>query len=600
MTSESPVHEYLRQVHARHASAREGTLATYIPELSRADPAWFGISLVTADGAVYEVGETRREFSIQSISKPFTFGVALDDLGPAAVLSRVGVEPTGDAFNSISLDPTTGMPSNPMVNAGAITVTGLLVERLGDAARDRLLDTYAGFAGRRLSVDEAVYESERATAHRNRAIAHLLRGSGALRDDPERALDVYLQQCSTLVDGRDLAVMAATLANGGVNPLTGGRVASPESVGGVLSVMGSCGMYDTAGDWLYTVGLPAKSGVSGGIIAVLPGRVGIAVFSPPIDAHGNSVRGVAVCRQLAADLGLHLVRTGHDAPSPIRSFFTLTQVGSKRWRPDADVDVIARRGGDVVVAELQGELDFVATELVGRRILDAASEPRFAVLDLRRASVVHDVAVDLTARLAARLAAHGGRLVITGAREPGRLAASNGDVLVVDDLDRALEWCEDQLLGPSASVELVVPLREHQVVAGMDDDEVARLAPHLLRRSIPAGSVVTRRTEPLDGLFLIVAGQLSVLIGVDGRPAHRLATLAGGMLLGERAVAGALEAAIDVIADTDVECLVLPTAALDELRVAEPEIWAKLMANVVRSVATRIDRLYAELAVLAE
>ena len=312
------------------------------------------------------------------------------------------------------------------------------------------------------------------------------------------------------------------------------------------------------------------------------------------------MRGIAVCRELAADLDLHMVRTGHDAPSPIRSLFTLAQVGSKRWRPDADVGVIAQRGGEVIVTELQGELDFAAIELVGRRILEAASEPRFAVIDLRRVAVIHDIAVDMAVELAALLVSRHGRLVMTGAGEPGPLAVSEADIIRFDDLDRALEWCEDQLLGASASVELVVPLRDHPAVAGMDDDEVAQLAAQLERRSIPAGSVVTRRREPLDGLFLIVAGQLSVVIPVDGHPTRRLATLAGGMLFGERALAGAPEAVVDVLADTDVECLVLPTAALDNLRNAEPGTWATLMANVVRFVVTRVDRLYAELAVLGE
>jgi glutaminase len=367
----------------------------------------------------------------------------------------------------------------------------------------------------------------------------------------------------------------------------------------VLTVMGSCGMYDSAGDWLYTVGLPAKSGVSGGIIAVLPGHLGLAVFSPPIDAHGNSVRGVAVCRELAAELDLHLVRTGRRGSSPIRSLYTLEQVGSKRRRPDTDVDLIARRGGEVIVAELQGELDFPAVELVIRRILGAASEPRFAVVDLHRVAAIHDGALPLTLELAAHLAVRDGRLVITRAQDAERLT-DRDDVLAFADLDRALEWCEDQLLGTSSTAECAVALAEHALVADLDDEELARLSAVLEPRSIPAGAVVTTRGEPLEGLFLITKGRLSVLVGTDGERSRRLATLAAGMLLGERAVAGAPDAAVDVVADTAVECLVLPTAALETLRTTEPELWARLVAKVVQMVARDVDRLYAELAVLAD
>ena len=190
------------------------------------------------------------------------------------------MEPTGEAFNSISLDPATGKPLNPMINAGAITAAGLVAERHGEMAESELLSAYGRHAGRTLSVDDTVYASESGTAHRNRAIAHLLFGAGAVRVEPEAALDLYLRQCSVLVDMRDLAVMAATLANGGVNPVTGERAAAADTVTKVLTVMTTCGMYDAAGQWLYDVGLPAKSGVGGGIIAVLPGRLGIAVFSP--------------------------------------------------------------------------------------------------------------------------------------------------------------------------------------------------------------------------------------------------------------------------------------------------------------------------------
>lgn len=292
----SPITAYLERLHARHRPVAEGRVATYIPALATADPAWFGICLVTADGAIYEAGDTRQPFTIQSISKPLAYGLVLEQQGEAAVRDRVGVEPTGDAFNSISLAPDTGTPFNPMINAGAIAIASLVRGQNGSRPLEIVLDAYSRYAGRPLTIDQTVYESESATGHRNRAIAHLLRNSGVIAADPEQALQLYFQQCSVLVDCRDLAVMAATLANGGINPLTGLRVARDETVRSVLTVMTSCGMYDFAGEWLYSVGLPAKSGVSGGMLAVLPGQFGIGVFSPLLDSRGNSVRGVRVCQ----------------------------------------------------------------------------------------------------------------------------------------------------------------------------------------------------------------------------------------------------------------------------------------------------------------
>ncbi|MDQ2677398.1 MAG: glutaminase A, partial [Actinomycetota bacterium] len=306
----SPVTALLEGVLERHADDLDGEVASYIPELAAADPDRFAVALVTVDGARYEAGDAIETFTIQSISKPFVFGAALEQVGEAAVRDRVGVEPTGDAFNSITLDPVRGTPSNPMVNAGAITCSGLIAEHHPDDPTGHLVSTMSAYAGRPLVVDHEVAASESATGHRNRAIAHLLRGAEVLKVDPEVALRTYFDQCSVLVDCRDLAAMAATLANGGVNPLTGEQVASGATVRSVLSVMATCGMYDGAGEWLYEIGLPAKSGVAGGIIAVQPGQFGIAVFSPRLDRHGNSARGVQVCEDLSTELDLHVVQSG--------------------------------------------------------------------------------------------------------------------------------------------------------------------------------------------------------------------------------------------------------------------------------------------------
>ena len=306
----SPIESYLEALHRRHAEVHDGEVATYIPELAKADPSWFGICIATIDGKVYEVGDSRQRFTIQSISKPFTYGLALEDVGRERVLKKIGVEPTGDAFNSISLAPGTGSPLNPMINAGAIAAASLVAGHSAEDRFHRITSVYSLYAGRQLDLDQVVYESERATGHRNRAIGHMLRNFDILTGEPDGPLDLYFRQCSVSVDCRDLSLMAATLANGGVNPVTGERALRADLVENVLSVMATCGMYDYAGEWVYRVGIPAKSGVGGGILAVVPGQLGIGIYSPPLDEKGNSVRGIKVCQELSERFGLHCFETG--------------------------------------------------------------------------------------------------------------------------------------------------------------------------------------------------------------------------------------------------------------------------------------------------
>ncbi len=306
----SPLRDVLRDLHAQYKSVSDGAIATYIPELAKASPDTFAISIVTVDGQVVEVGDHQELFSIQSISKPFMFGLALEHHGREKVLEKVGVEPTGEAFNAIVLDEASNRPFNPMVNAGAIATADLIdgkdfPERVG-----KMISLFSRYCGRPVYVDNSVFMSERGTGHRNRAMAHLMLNFGMVRDRVEETLELYFQQCSMLVNCHDLAVMAATLANGGVNPMTGERVLESAYVKDLLSVMYTCGMYDFAGSWAYRVGIPAKSGVSGGVLAVVPGQFGIGVFSPPLDAQGNSVRGIKVCEALSQRFGLHVFESG--------------------------------------------------------------------------------------------------------------------------------------------------------------------------------------------------------------------------------------------------------------------------------------------------
>lgn len=298
--------ETLDALYSRHLPLTEGALASYIPELTKADPGRFAISIVTVDGQIFQVGDVGHGFTIQSISKPFVYGMALQEYGRDFLAGKVGVEPTGDRFNSIIKLDATGRPHNPMVNAGAIAMTHLIRGQTAAEREARLLETLERYIGQTPPMDAAVYESEKATGHKNRAISHLMLHYGMLSGHVDDTLDLYFRQCSLCVTSKDLAVMAATLANQGQNPLTHARALDEEYIRDVLSVLFTCGMYDASGSWAFEVGLPAKSGVGGGLMAVVPGLCGIGVYSPLLDAHGHSVRGLRVCEDLSRIYGWHV------------------------------------------------------------------------------------------------------------------------------------------------------------------------------------------------------------------------------------------------------------------------------------------------------
>ena len=303
----SPLQAFLDDIHEKYSTLDEGRLASYIPELTKADPKAFGISVVTTDGKVFSSGNVAQTFTIQSISKVFAYGLALEDHGRDELLEKVGVEPTGDPFNSlIRLDEDSKRPFNPMINAGAIATTSLINGTDPTDKLNRLLAMFERYLGHEVVIDMPTFMSERSTGHRNRAMAHLMLNFDMIGRDIDAALDLYFQQCSVLVNCQDLATMAATLANQGKQPLTKKQALNADYAKDLLSVMYTCGMYNRAGEWAYRVGIPAKSGVSGGIIAVVPGKAGIATFSPLIDKNGNSIRGLHVFEDLSQKYGLHL------------------------------------------------------------------------------------------------------------------------------------------------------------------------------------------------------------------------------------------------------------------------------------------------------
>ena len=375
---------------------------------------------------MYEVGDTGVDFTIQSVSKPFIYGLALQERGLDEVLSRVGVEPSGNTFNAIVVDGS-NRPFNPMVNAGAIVSTAM------SRSEDQVLGLLGRFAGRDLSIDEAVYQSERITGDRNRAIGYLMSSFELMGDDATAAIDRYFRQCSVSVTCRDLAIMAGTLANRGSNPVTAVRALGEAEVESVISVMSSCGMYDASGEWMLRVGMPAKSGVSGAVIAVMPGQFGIAVFSPLLDHHFNSVRGLQVCERMSAEFTLHPMRFQADVGGVIRRIYTCTAARSSRLRPVEESAVLDDHGYLAAIVELQGELFVAAAERVLRAVTEQLETSDIIVLDFSRVTVADPAATALLERLAAELEPTDATIVF----------ASRPDAPA---LEAAIEWCEDRIL----------------------------------------------------------------------------------------------------------------------------------------------------------
>jgi glutaminase len=297
----------LQAAYERFLPIDRGAVADYIPALAAMPADLYGMSVVGVNGGEYSLGDAHHPFTIQSISKAFVFALVLDAHGPSAVRAQLGVNATGLPFNSImAIELSPERITNPMVNSGAIATTSLIP---GDTAVDKwayVLDGLSAFAGRRLEIDDDVYESEAATNQRNEGMAHLMGSYERLWFDPDEATDVYTRQCSLLVTARDLAVMGATLADGGVNPVTGARVIAADYCRRVLAVMATAGLYERSGEWLYDVGLPGKSGVAGGIVTVAPGKGGLGVFSPRLDETGTSVRGQLTTAYVSRHLGLNL------------------------------------------------------------------------------------------------------------------------------------------------------------------------------------------------------------------------------------------------------------------------------------------------------
>jgi glutaminase len=590
--TQPPLQRFLTACHEEFKSDHSGALADYIPELKRANPAHFGISLVTIDGHIYEVGDSAIPFTIQSVSKAFVFALALDLVGEERVAAAIGVEPSGEAFNSIRLT-NDNRPFNPMVNAGAIACSGLIHEVDGAAAFERIRAKLSQFAGRELDVDDAVHASEVATGNRNRAIAWLLRNYLVLQGDVNAVLDTYFRQCAILVTARDLAVMAATLANRGVNPVTGIQVITPQVVARTLSVMTSSGMYDYAGEWTYRVGIPAKSGVGGGIVAALPSQMGLGTFSPCLDSHGNSVRGLKVCEALSARFDLHMLNRSADVRTCVIADYDIFGISSRRSRQPHEQQILDDRHRDIRVIELVGALNFAAIDYVTRRLSGEPPNAPLLILDFRRVPDITSAGARLLGENLGILCNSGVTAILSGGDatspvwdaictwtgEPKRLRR----FALLDD---AIEWAEDQLIyryGGFTETRETVHLGEQALLADLAPDEIAALAELSTPRRYEAGQRIVCAGEPANSLFFLQSGMVSVKLpsGV------RLASLGPGMEFGEMAIIESHRSA-DVWADTPVKCLELPLDSFADYRRLRPQIAMKIMRNLSAVLARRL------------
>jgi glutaminase len=525
------------------------------------------------------------------MSKPFVFALALDTLGAARVESVIGVEPSGDPFNSIRLNAD-NHPFNPMVNAGAIACTGLIHEAKGEAAFEYIRDALGRFAGRTLGVDGAVYASESATGDRNRAIGYLLRTNAVLTDRVDAVLDVYFRQCAILVTARDIAVMAATLANRGLNPVTGQQVMTPYAISRTLSVMTSSGMYDYAGEWIYRVGIPAKSGVGGGILAALPARLGLGSYSPKLDKHGNSVRGIKVCEALSSHYDLHMLNRSDDARTSIIADYSIAKNPSRRSRRRHERDILAAHHEEVRVIELVGTLSFSNVDYVSRQ-LAGRPRPQFVIFDLHRVTSLTRAGARLVAEAFSGLAAQNVTVILAGVKRDSRewaiIREWTGSLNNVRDfylLDTAIEWAEDQLVyryGGAIDLHETIELSEQPLLAGLSPEELTDLASIGTTRRYGPGEKIVSAGDPATSLFFLQSGAVHVTLA-DG---VRLATLTAGMAFGEMALLEPHRSA-DVLADNAATAVEVPLKDFERFRKQHPRAGESIMRNLAKLLADRL------------
>jgi glutaminase len=437
----------------------------------------------------------------------------------------------------------------------------------------------------------------------------MLRNFDILESDPTPVVELYFQQCSISVTCRDLGIMAATLANRGVNPVTGKQAIRGEYVESVLSVMGSCGMYDYAGEWIYNIGMPAKSGVAGGVIAVLPGQLGIGVFSPRLDSRGNSVRGIAVCQALARHLDLHVLNRPGVGRTSLRLQFTGAQMTSSRVRTAEETRTLLDAGSRIRVWQFQGNLTFASMEPFVRDAVDHFPNYQYLLLDLKRVLTFTESAGHLIYRLLQKLADAGKFLLFANIGHlPAlrrylrlKLGARKDELFrAFEDHDVALEWCENHLLSsllPHAPGDRNVAPEDYELFQNFSREELSKITGRLKRRSVAKGGTVVRAGDKARELFFLSRGKVSVMVELASGVQKRLATFSAGMAFGEMALIDGAPRAATIVADSDVECHLLDLTDFEEMGASHPGLKIKLLENLCLSLTRKLRKTNRDLSV---
>ncbi|SNC65117.1 L-glutaminase [Kytococcus aerolatus] len=667
----NPLDDLLARVHARFRDHADGETAAFVKALGTVDETDFGIALTTVDGHTYTHGQATTEFAIQSISKAFTYAVALADSGFEAVDAVIDVEPSGEAFNEISLQEGSGRPSNAMINAGAIAATSLVAGRSsnpyvedgaslytpdqgasshdettgrtsaatptdgtraatptggvsadaptgpreGETRRERLRRAFSTMADRELTVNPEVLAFEREDGDRNLALAHLMRSFGLISEGPEAIADDYFAACSIDVTVTDLSMMATLLATGGIHPRTGRRLLDQAVVDRVLGVMTTCGMYDDAGEWIVRVGLPAKSGVGGGIIAVVPGQVGLAVYSPLLDQHGNSERGVLACEALSDALDLHLMRGARVRHAAVRSSYPVSDTPSGVRRAPAAERLLTEHGDRSRVVEIQGELGFGPAESVMRQ-LSRLTEVDAVVLDVRRVTEVTRFAREGLVRVAAEHADEGRlvvlvddsghvftedateRLTTRTTSPPDGSRRNQPGVIVRRQRRAAIEAVEDFLLSRHGDEDLrpeTIEVSDAILMTALDPADVEQLEEIMRPRTHREGDVIIEEGQDFAGIHVVVTGSVQTTHADEDDEEHRVNVLGPGSSFGEFGLVGDHRHWLTVTALEEVETRVLDAAALARLEEDDPRLALRLWKAISADAYHRVQVQLAEI-----
>ena len=601
----SPILGFLETHYRSILADTSGSPADYIPELAIVNPDQFGIALTTVDGVTHSVGDCSVEFTIQSISKAFVYSLAVEKIGSDGVFKKIGVEPSGEAFNSIRLKED-NRPFNPMVNSGAISCTGLVCDCISEDTFPVILDFLSEFSGRKLTVNEDVYNSEKSTGDRNRAIAWLLKNNNQFESDVDKILDVYFKQCSILVSAKDLAVMAATLAKNGVNPITKKRIISTETAVKGLSIMVSAGMYDYSGEWTYRVGLPAKSGVGGGIVAVLPSEFGLGVFSPPLDELGNSVRGIKVCKELSLQFKLHLLQGEDTTENCVRNVYDLSQVRSLHTRNPIDSDTLDQFGRRCSVIELGGNITLTQSDSITRAITEIINQ-EFIIISLLKVNKISFGAIEILRAFLHEIEdSQEATIVFCGIQNDdinrAEIFANFQDFTVpktlhYNNIDQAIEWVEDQLIAKHGKYEAVEKglenISQQPILKNMTSSELDLMKQNIELLDFASGTEIISLGQETDGIFFLLTGKAEISLG-NG---EYLATVGAGTCFGELAlISPHEERQANVIASANCRCAWLSADSLNRLFAQFSEMRSKMLLNLSSILVERLNKSNARVA----